>query len=304
MSEHWSLLKSASIITAITLLSRVFGYVRDQRIAFLLGIGTAADAFTIAYRIPNLLRLLVAEGAVNAAFIPTFSRYLSEEKRREAWEFANTLINMATLVLAGVTVLGVVFSPVLVKFLAIGFVQTPGKVELTALLNRIMFPYIMFISLSAFSMGILNSFNKFAAPAFAPVMLNASIILFSFLGGWFSENSTALAVGVVCGGVLQIAVQLPQLHRMGWRWRPRLDLASPGVRQVGRLMGPVVFGVGIVQVNIIIDSLFASLFGGGQRDVIVFGGSGDGACSGRVRHCPVDGRPSHDVPPGGREPSG
>lgn len=259
MSEHRHLVKSASIITAITILSRIFGYIRDQRIAFLLGTGTAADAFTIAYRIPNLLRRLVGEGAVSAAFIPVFSRYLSDEDREEAWDFANALFTILTVFLASVTVLGIVFSPLIVKLLAYGFVVTPGKIELTTLLNRIMFPYIFFIGLSALSMGVLNSFHRFAAPAFAPVLLNISVIVFSFLTARFSDESLALAVGVVVGGILQVAIQLPYLIRSGWRWRLRLNWAHPGVRQVARLMLPVLFGVGIVQVNILVDSQFASL---------------------------------------------
>lgn len=264
MSEHRHLVRSASIITAITLLSRVFGYIRDQRIAFLLGTGLASDAFTIAYRIPNLLRRLVGEGAVSAAFIPVFSRYLTAEDRKGAWEFANTLLTIMTVVMAGITVLGIMFSPLLVRLLAWGFSDRPGQMELTTFLNRIIFPYIFFISLSALLMGVLNSLHRYAAPAFAPVLLNLSVIGFSFAGGWFGDQATALAVGVVVGGVLQVAVQLPQLRRSGWRFHPRLSFEHPGVRRVATLMGPVVFGVGIVQVNILVDSQFASFLEAGS----------------------------------------
>src|SRR5947199_10250565 len=132
MREHRQLLKSASLISALTIVSRVCGYIRDSRIAFLLGAGTAADAYTTAYRIPNLLRRLVGEGAVSAAFIPVFSRYLAEDKKKEAWEFANAMLTMITIFLTGLTALGIIFSPFIVTVFASGFSGTPGKMELTA----------------------------------------------------------------------------------------------------------------------------------------------------------------------------
>src|SRR5687767_4084136 len=128
MSEHRHLLKSASLISALTILSRIFGYLRDSRVAFLLGAGTEADAYTTAYRIPNLLRRLVGEGAVSAAFIPVFSRYLTENKKKEAWEFANTMLTVITVFLTVVTVAGIILSPLLVRLFASGFVGTPGKI--------------------------------------------------------------------------------------------------------------------------------------------------------------------------------
>src|SRR5262244_326612 len=199
MHEHRQLLKSASLISALTLVSRVFGYVRDSRIAFLLGASTAGDAYTTAYRIPNLLRRLVGEGAVSAAFIPVFSRYLAENKEEDAWEFANTMLTLVTLFLTAVTIIGIIFSPLVVRFFALGFSDTPGKLDLTATLNRIMFPYIFLISLSALAMGMLNSFHRFAAPAFAPVLLNLTMIAFSLLGSLFGDITRTLAVGVVVG---------------------------------------------------------------------------------------------------------
>src|SRR5207244_6457466 len=170
MREHRQLLKSASLVSALTIVSRVFGYIRDSRVAFLLGAGTAADAYTTAYRIPNLLRRLVGEGAVSAAFIPVFSRYIAENKKQDAWEFANTMLTLIAIFLTAFTVAGIIFSPFIVRLFASGFGDTPGKLELTASLNRIMFPYIFLISLSALAMGILNSFHRFGAPAFAPVV--------------------------------------------------------------------------------------------------------------------------------------
>ena len=263
MSEHRTLLRSASLITVITLLSRVLGYLRDLRFAFVLGAGVGFDAFVIAYRIPNLLRRLVGEGAVSAAFIPIFSKYLSSENRKEAFAFANAMITIVTCIMTVVVLLGVLLSPWIVRLLAFGFLDTPGKIELTSLLNRIIFPYILFISLSALAMGMLNSFNRFAAPAFAPVLLNLCIIGFSFATDLFPEPEMALALGVVVGGVAQVLIQIPQLRRCGWRFRPSLDFAHSGVRRAGRLMAPVVLGVGVVQVNVVVDSLFASFLGDG-----------------------------------------
>src|SRR5689334_6547548 len=142
MSEHRHLLKSASLISALTIISRIFGYIRDSRIAFLLGAGTAADAYTTAYRIPNLLRRLVGEGTVSASFIPIFSRYVAEEREDDAWEFANTMLTAITIFLTVITIAGIVFSPLVVRLFASGFGDTPGKLDLTSTLNRIMFPYI------------------------------------------------------------------------------------------------------------------------------------------------------------------
>src|SRR5215831_7156392 len=142
MTEHRHLLKSASLISAFTIISRIFGYIRDSRIAFLLGAGTAADAYTTAYRIPNLLRRLVGEGAVSAAFIPVFSRYIAEQKKEDAWEFANTMLTLITIFLTAITVAGILLSPLIVRLFASGFADTAGKIDLTATLNRIMFPYI------------------------------------------------------------------------------------------------------------------------------------------------------------------
>src|SRR6266436_5172668 len=258
MGEHRHLLKSASLISAFTILSRIFGYIRDSRIVFLLGAGTAADSYTTAYRIPNLLRRLVGEGAVSAAFIPVFSRYIAENKKKDAWEFANSMLTLITIFLTAFTVAGIILSPLLVRLFASGFAETPGKLELTATLNRVMFPYIFLISMSALAMGVLNSFHRFGAPAFAPVVLNLTMIAFSFLGRLFGDVTRTLAAGVVVGGILQLAVQIPPLLRTGWRLRFKIDFSHPGVRHVAKLMVPIIFGVGIVQINILVGTQFAS----------------------------------------------
>jgi putative peptidoglycan lipid II flippase len=270
MSEHRQLLKSASLISALTVVSRVFGYIRDSRIAFLLGASTAADAYTTAYRIPNLLRRLVGEGAVSAAFIPVFSRYVAEQKKEDAWEFANTLLTVITFLLTAVTLTGILLSPLIVRLFASGFGDTPGKLELTATLNRIMFPYMFLIGLSALAMGILNSFHRFGAPAFAPIVLNLTMIVFSFVGSLFGDVTKTLAVGVVFGGALQLGIQIPALLEMGWKIRLKFDFRHPGVRRVAKLMVPVVFGVGIVQINVLVDTQFASYLEEGSVTAIYY----------------------------------
>jgi putative peptidoglycan lipid II flippase len=259
MSEHRSVLKSTSLISALTVLSRIFGYFRDRQIAALLGTGMLGDAYTVAFRIPNTLRRLVGEGAVSASFIPVFSKYVKEEKKQEAWEFVNALISAALVFLTLITILGIVFSPLIVRlFASDGFEAVPGKLEATTLLNRIIFPYIAFVSLAAISMGVLNSFNKFAAPAFAPVVLNISIIALSLFAGYFSNPAIALSVGVVIGGVLQVLIQLPSLLKTGWRFRWFWNLANPGLRRVAALMGPRLFGIGIVQLDVLVGLQFAT----------------------------------------------
>ena len=256
MSEHRSVLKSTSTISALTVVSRIFGYIRDNRIAALLGTGDLGDAYSMAFRIPNILRRLVGEGAVSAAFIPVFSQYLAEDRRKEAWEFVNAILSAAIVFMSIVVVLGILGSSYIVGFFASGF--EPDKLQTTTVLNRIIFPYIGFVSVSALAMGVLNSFGRFGAPAFAPVLLNVSIISLSFLSNFFPNPAEALAVGVVVGGVLQILIQIPSLIRAGWRMRWLWDLAHPGVRRVGALIGPRLFGIGIVQIEVLVGTQFAS----------------------------------------------
>ena len=270
MSEHRTVLRSTSTISIITFVSRILGYIREARIAALLGTGDFSDAYTIAYRIPNLLRRLVGEGAVSSAFIPVFSEYITKGKRKEAWEFANTLLSAALVFLTVITILGILLSPWIVPIFAYGFKVTPGKLELTTVLNRIMFAYIGLVGISALAMGVLQTFNRFAASALAPVLLNLSVIAFSFLSGFFSSPAVAMAVGVIVGGVLQVAIQLPGLIRSGWRFRWIWDLADPGVRRVGTLLAPRLFAIGIVHIDVLIGTQFASAMEGGSAASINF----------------------------------
>jgi putative peptidoglycan lipid II flippase len=195
LTEKRQILKSASIITLVTIVSRVLGYVRDQRIALLLGTTPAADAYVLAYRIPNLFRRLVAEGSMTASFIPVFSSYMREKSKKDVWEFANKLFWTLALVAAVITVLGMVFSPSVVRLFAGKNIAGVEAVEL----NRIIFPYLFFVSLAALAMGILNCFNVFGLPAATPVFLNLATILFTFaiVRNYFKDAVTSIAVGVL-----------------------------------------------------------------------------------------------------------
>jgi putative peptidoglycan lipid II flippase len=260
LTEKKQILKSASVITLVTIASRILGYVRDQRITLLLGTSQLADSFVLAYRIPNLLRRLVAEGAMTAAFIPVFTGYLAEKPREEVWDFANRLFWTMAVLLAAVAALGMIFSPTVVRlFTALdpaGTMQWDRAIEL----NRVIFPYIFFIGLAALGIAVLNSFHVFGLPAATPILLNISIIVFSVAAVWhyFPDPAVALAVGVLVGGALQFLVLVPALVRHGMHFRWSISFRDPGVRSVGRLMVPVFLGGAVYQINIFIDTIFAT----------------------------------------------
>ena len=273
MGRHQGMMRSAGAMSVTTMLSRILGYFRDNLQATILGAANSSDAFIIAFRIPNLLRRLVGEGALTSAFVPTFSRYLKDDDPRKLWRFANRMFYTLLIVLTVLTVLGIVFSPQLVKVLAYGFRVSPDKWDLTIQLNRLMFPYIFFISLAALASGILNSLDSFALPAFTPVLLNLSIIVAALLlSRNFSNPAYAFAWGVLVGGLLQFLVQVPFLIRKGMSFKPEISFSDPGIRQVGRLMLPRVFGAGITQINLIVDSQFASSLAVGSVSHLYYAG--------------------------------
>jgi putative peptidoglycan lipid II flippase len=273
MAEERGMMRSASAMSITTMLSRILGYFRDNLQATILGAANVSDAFIIAYRIPNLLRRLVGEGALTSAFVPTFSRYLKEGDPEKLWRFANRMFFTLLVVLTGITLLGIAFSPQLVKILAYGFRVSPDKWDLTIQLNRLMFPYIFFISLAALASGILNSMGSFALPAFTPVLLNLAIIVAAlFFSRSFSNPAYAFAWGVLVGGLLQFLVQVPSLIRRGMTFQPEVSFSDPGIRQVGRLMLPRIFGAGITQINLIVDSQFASSLAAGSVSHLYYAG--------------------------------
>jgi len=258
LTDKKQILKSASIITLVTIISRILGYVRDQRIVLLLGTSLAADSFVLAYRIPNLFRRLVGEGSMTASVIPVFTTWMREKPQKDVWDFANRLFWTLALVAAGITVLGIVFSP----FVVHAFTFSSGSTDWTQAveLNRIIFPYIFFISLAALAMGILNCFHIFGLPAATPVLLNLAIILFSMGVVWhyFHRPAISLAVGVLVGGALQFLVQVPLLVQKGMKFDFGISFSHPGIQSVARLMVPRFFGIGIGQINFFVDTYFAN----------------------------------------------
>ena len=260
--ERSALVRSASLISALTLVSRLLGLVREQAFAALLGAGAFADAFQIAFRIPNLLRDLFAEGALSAAFVPTYARLLMQEGRASALRFANRLFTLMSVVLAGLVLLGMPLAPLVVSALAPGYEQVPGKTEMTVLLTRVMLPFLPLVSLAAIAMGMLNAEQRYGAPALAPALFNIVAIGWA-VGLWllgFGPREVAIgwAVGTLLGGFAQFAGQLPDLLRLGYRFRPEWAPADAHIRAVLALMGPATLGLAAVQVNIFLSSRFAS----------------------------------------------
>lgn len=269
--KNRKLIKSTLAVAAPTLLSRIFGFLRDVIQAFYLGTSRSGDAFTIAYVIPNLLRRLTGEGAMTAAFIPVFTQFKKERSKEKLWKFANTFFFDLTLIMALLTVLGIILSPLLVRIIAFGFKDIEGKWQLTTILTRVMFPYIFLISLAALAMAILNSFHKFFVPAFTPVLFNLSIISVAlFFAKKAKEPALVFAAGVVLGGIFQLAFQVPFLWRKGMRFKFNLSFSHPAVRKVGKLMVPGIFGMGIYQVNFAISRMIASLLEEGSVASLYF----------------------------------
>jgi putative peptidoglycan lipid II flippase len=270
-SSSGSLVKNAGVIGAATLLSRILGFVRDMVTANYLGTSIYADAFFVAFRIPNLLRRLFGEGSLTAAFIPVFSSYLAADKRTEAKEIAQTAMTLTAICLTVVTICGIIFSPFIISMIAPGFSATPEKYEIAVFLNRLMFPYILFISLVALAMGILNADNHFLTPALAPVLLNLCMIAAALGLTPFLDNAAlALAIGVLCGGVAQLLLQLPMLKKHGFPWRPRFNFRHPAIKRVLTLMGPSLLGLAITQITIFCNTLLASYLVDGSISYLYF----------------------------------
>jgi putative peptidoglycan lipid II flippase len=259
--------KAAGIIGLAVLCSRILGLAREQIFAALFGGGLIMDAFTIAFRIPNLLRDLFAEGALSTAFVTTFSKTVVTEGEAAAWRLANKVATLTAITLSAITVLGIVCAPWLVALLAPGF--EGEKAALTVTLTRIMYPFILLVSLAALVMGMLNARNVFGVPAMASSFFNlGSIIAGVVLGYWFDPHFgtraiLGLAIGTLIGGALQLGVQLPALARLGYRFRPDWQWRDPGVSAILGLMGPSVIAASTTQVNVLVNSIFASQLGNG-----------------------------------------
>jgi putative peptidoglycan lipid II flippase len=257
-----AMVRAAGTISALTLLSRVLGLVRDQVFAALLGAGVQADAFAVAFRVPNLLRDLFAEGALSAAFVPTYTAALHREGRARALALASRLLSVLCVGLGGVVVLGYFATGPLVAALAPGFGQIAGKTALTEQLTRVMLPFLPLVSFAAVAMGMLNAEERYVAPALAPSMFNVVAVLIGgglALAGAAPERAVlGWAVGTVLGGLAQFAIQLPPLMRQEFRFRWEWAPDDPGLVRIAALMAPATIGLAAVQLNIFISSRFAS----------------------------------------------
>jgi putative peptidoglycan lipid II flippase len=254
-----SLLRSTVVVSSMTFISRVLGFLRDMIIARSFGAGMATDAFFVAFRIPNFMRRLFAEGAFSLAFVPVFAEY-KQRHPNELRELVAQVTGTLMVILLVVTAVGVLAAPLLVWVFAPGFTQNAEQLELTAQLLRLTFPYLLFISLTACAGGMLNSFGQFAVPALTPTLLNVCLIGAAlWLAPYFAQPVTALAWGVLVAGMAQLALQLPFLYRLGLLCRPRWGWRYPGVQRILKLMIPTLFGSSVAQINLLFDTLLASL---------------------------------------------
>jgi len=263
--DSMNLLKALATVSSMTLLSRILGFARDAIIARAFGAGAATDAFFVAFKLPNLLRRLFAEGAFSQAFVPILAEYKNQRGEDATRLLVSRVATVLFVAVACVAALGIIGAPLIVLISAPGFSANPEKFQLTVDLTRIVFPYILFMSLVAFAGGILNTFSRFMVPAFTPVLLNVAMILAAAVAApWFDPPVLALGWGAFIGGVLQLSLQIPALKRLGflprWDWAPR----DEGVRRVLYLMGPAAFGVSIAQISLLINTIFASFLGTGS----------------------------------------
>lgn len=258
--SHRSIMRSTSVIAAGTLTSRVLGFIRDILLAKILGTGFQADALFVAFRIPNMFRDMVGEGATNSAVVPVLSEYKVTKGREDFWRFVSILLVFALVTLSVLTILGILLAPFIVRLLAPGFIAEPEKLALTIRLTKILFPYLIFIGLTAYSMAILYTYRSFAAPAFSPCILNVAIIVSALVSSsYLKEPVFGLALGILIGGLFQLMVQLPPLWKNGVHLQRPSGLRHPGVIKVGRLLLPRLVGAGVYQLTVFVDTFCASL---------------------------------------------
>ncbi|WP_256470548.1 murein biosynthesis integral membrane protein MurJ [Alkalimarinus coralli] len=258
-SAPGKLLRSSSVVGSMTMLSRILGLVRDIVIARYFGAGAGADAFFVAFKIPNFLRRLFAEGAFSQAFVPVLSEYRTNHTLRDVRTLINSVAGVLGMVLLVVTLLAVAGAPVLTAVFAPGFIGDEEKFSLASDMLRLTFPYLLLISLTAFAGSILNSYGRFAVPAFTPVLLNLCLISSAiWLSPLFEHPIIAMAWGVLVAGMLQLFFQFPFLLRLGLLPRPKLDYRHEGVIRIMRLMLPALFGVSVSQINLLLDTVLAS----------------------------------------------
>jgi len=270
-SSGHGLLQSTSVVSGMTLLSRISGLVRDIVLARYFGATLIMDAFIVANRIPNMLRRFFAEGAFSQGFVPVMARYREKHSEAEAREFVDSVAGTLGLILFAVTLIGVLIAPVLVAIVAPGFIGDDGRFEMATLMLRFTFPYLLFVSLTAFAGGVLNTYGRFAVPAFTPVLLNLALISAAiWLAPHLQEPGMALAYGVFAAGVVQLLFQIPFLARIHFIPRPRWNLHHEGVKRAARLMLPAIFGSSVAQINVLVGGIIASLLGVGKISLLYF----------------------------------
>ncbi len=266
--------KSAGLVSLAVMSSRVLGLIREQVFAAVFGAGAGMDAFLAAFRAPNILRDLFAEGALSTAFVTVFSGKITKEGDESAWALANKVATLTAVFMSAVTLLGIVLAPQLMHLLAPGFADDPWKMDTAILLSQIMFPFIAMVSLAALVMGMLNAKNVFGMPALASTFFNLGSIIGGVTLGWWLDPAfgtaqygvrslVGFAIGTLIGGTLQLLVQIPALRRVGFRFRPDFRWRDPGVRRILLLMGPAVIAASAVQVNVMVNTTFASHLGDG-----------------------------------------
>jgi putative peptidoglycan lipid II flippase len=269
--EAGKLTRAAGVVGFFTLLSRVTGLLRDVVIGFLFGAQGAADAYFVAFRIPNLLRRLTAEGALTVAFVPIFTNYMAKEGKAEATKVTQIVFSFLVIFLGLITLLGIVFARPLTQFFAPGFMQEPEKFQTAVSLTRWMFPYIFFVSLVAFAMGVLNALRHFMAPAMSPVLFNLCNILCAIIFyPLLDEPIFGLAFGVLIGGAAQLLFQIPYLLKQGIHLRFNFKFKHPAVGRLLYLMGPAAFGAAVYQINVLVSTMLASFLPSGSISYLYY----------------------------------
>jgi putative peptidoglycan lipid II flippase len=270
------MVRSAGKVGVAVMASRVLGLARDQVFAWMFGCGALNDAFQVAFRIPNLLRDLFAEGALSSAFVTVLSRERARGGDAAAWRVARLTMALQLAALGAIVLLGILFAPWIVGRLAGQYAAEPGKFELTVRLTRVLFPFILFVAAAALAMGLLNAFGRFGVPASASIFFNVGSIavglgLAKLVDPSFGEKAVVcMAVGALAGGALQWLVQVPAMRKTGYRFRWAWDLKDPGLRDIFRLMAPAIVGVSATQVNVVINTVFATGCGNGAVSQLIF----------------------------------
>ena len=266
--------RATGLLGGLTVTSRVLGLLRDVAQAAILGTGMAADAFTLAFIIPNTLRRLFGEATASAAFVPTYTEILMKDSKRDAFRLGSRILTLVAAALLVIVLLGIVASPLIIKIFAPGFSDIPGKSELATGLLRLLFPYILMVGCASVVMGILNAHRHFLAPASAPIFFNLSALAgILLLSRWFFPDQPVwgYSIGVMAGGVFQLLIQLPALRRRGFRFKPDFNWKDPKVRKVGMLAFPALVGLLAAEVNIIVDKMIASMLEPGSVAALSYG---------------------------------